>query len=136
MTCSSDSSVRLYDIHDKKAVAQFEPANGEYLNCVAWSPFRPAVFACVSNMGTLFIYDLVRSKQGPFQTIKFESDVSVPLRYRQASQICFNPRQRDYISVGYHDKIVRVYKMARVLSNMNSDDHKTLQSYLEEKKMN
>lgn len=63
LTCSSDSQIRMYDIHDKKAVAQFEPANGEYLNCVSWSPFRPAVFACVSNMGTLYIYDLVRSKQ-------------------------------------------------------------------------
>jgi WD repeat-containing protein 34 len=62
LTCSSDSSIRLYDVQDKKAVASFEPCFGEYLLCVQWSPFRPCVFACVSNAGTLYIYDLVRSK--------------------------------------------------------------------------
>ena len=135
LTCSSDSSIRLYDVHDKKAVASFEPCFGEYLNCVQWSPFRPSVFACVSNTGTLYIYDLVRSKQAPFEVIKHDNDSSVAMKYRQASEIKFNPRQRDYIAVGYHDKMVRIYRLSRVLSNMNSDDHKVLQSFLEEKKI-
>lgn len=59
LTCSCDGSVRLYDIQDKRAIASFEPSFGEYLNCVQWSPFRAAVFACVSNTGFLYIYDLV-----------------------------------------------------------------------------
>jgi len=62
LTCSTDGSIRLYDIQEKRATATFEPSFGEYLNCVAWSPFRAAVFAAVSNTGSLYIYDLVQSK--------------------------------------------------------------------------
>jgi WD40 repeat protein len=62
LTCSSDGSVRLYDVQDKRAIVSFEPSFGEYLMSVEWSPFRPSVFATVSNLGNVFIYDLVQSK--------------------------------------------------------------------------
>jgi WD40 repeat protein len=69
LTCSADGSIRLYDLQDKRQVQTFEPNFGEYLNSVEWSLFRPAVFACVSNTGNLYIYDLVRSKKKPIETI-------------------------------------------------------------------
>ena len=65
LSCSSDGSVRLYDILNHRPVAIFEPGYNEYLLDVAWSPFRPAVFATVSNMGSVYMYDLAKSKTSP-----------------------------------------------------------------------
>ena len=76
LTCSADGAIRIYDIQDKRPVASFEPSFGEYLNCVEWSLFRPAVFACVSNTGNLYIYDLVRDKKKPVETIFLDDALS------------------------------------------------------------
>lgn len=76
LTCSTDGAIRLYDVQDKRPVASFEPQVGEYLHCVEWSLFRPAVFAAVSNSGTLYIYDLVRSKKKPFEVLQMDADVA------------------------------------------------------------
>ena len=58
LSCSSDGQIRLYDILNNRPVLVFEPGYNEYLLDVAWSPFRPAVFAAVSNTGNAYIYDL------------------------------------------------------------------------------
>ena len=135
LTCSSDGAIRIYDIRDKRPIISFEPSFGEYLNCVQWSPFRPAVFACVSNTGTLYIYDLVQSKHKPVETLKHDDDSSTPLRFRQAQEICFNPSQRNFLAVGYHDGYVRVFRISWILSNLHQDDHKLLQGFLDERKI-
>jgi WD40 repeat protein len=62
LSCSSDGSIRLYDVLNHRPVSIFEPGYNEYLLDVAWSPFRPAVFAAVSNAGNIYIYDLNKSK--------------------------------------------------------------------------
>jgi WD40 repeat protein len=62
LSCSSDGSIRLYDVLNHRPVSIFEPGYNEYLLDVAWSPFRPAVFASVSNTGNIYIYDLNKSK--------------------------------------------------------------------------
>ena len=83
----------------------------------------------------LYIYDLVRSKKKPIETIKIDDELSTKYQYREASSINFNPRQRDFVAVGYYDKVVRIYKLSRNLSNMTGEDHKVLKEYLDEKKM-
>lgn len=135
LTCSTDGCVRLYDVQDKRPVAQFEPSFGEYLNCVEWSLFRPAVFACVSSTGTLYIYDLVLSKQKPVETIQLDDSLSLKESLREAATIMFNPRQRDFVAVGYFDKTVRVYRLSGSLSNMTIDDNNVLKKFLEERKL-
>jgi WD40 repeat protein len=65
LTCSSDGSVRLYDLLGHKPLITFEPGYNEYLLDVQWSPFRPAVFATVSNHGIVYLYDLLVSKTAP-----------------------------------------------------------------------
>ena len=108
----------MYDVSENKPVASFQPSFGEYLNCVEWSIFRPAVFACVSNAGVMYIYDLVRSKKKPSEIIRLDDENSTSHQFRQATQIVFNPRQRDFVAVGYFDKMVRVYRLSRSLTNM------------------
>ena len=70
LTSSSDGTVRMYDVLNKRPLSVFEPGYNEYLTAVAWSPFRPTVFVTVSDNGTLYIYDLMLSKQGPSYVIK------------------------------------------------------------------
>jgi len=65
LSCSSDGSIRMYDILNHKPVLIFEPGYNEYLLDVSWSPFRPAVFATASNVGNVYIYDLAFSKTTP-----------------------------------------------------------------------
>ena len=49
LSCSSDGSVRLYDMSNQRPIMVFEPGYNEYLMKVAWSPYRPTVFATISN---------------------------------------------------------------------------------------
>lgn len=70
LSCSSDGSVRLYDILGHKPVATFEPGYNEYLLDVQWSPFRPGVFAAVSNVGQVYLYDLAFSKSSPAHVLR------------------------------------------------------------------
>jgi len=62
LTCSTDGSVRLYDVLNHRPAVVFEPTYNEYLTDVLWSPFRATVFVTVSNTGTVYIYDLMLSK--------------------------------------------------------------------------
>ena len=92
LSCSSDGSVRLYDLLGHKPVSVFEPGQNEYLLDVQWSPFRPAVFATVSNIGNVYLFDLTVSKSSPAQVIRDSDLDSVPQRQRLAHSIRFNPR--------------------------------------------
>lgn len=76
---------------NQRPVSTFEPGVNEYLLDVAWSPFRPAVFATVSNLGTLYIYDLMQSNKSPIQVIK-HPDPGAAARHKGAKTVKFNPR--------------------------------------------
>jgi WD40 repeat protein len=71
LTGSTDGQIRMYDVQDKKQIVTFEPSFGEYIMSIEWSPVRPAVFAAVTNSGSLYIYDLVKSKHNPAEIIKY-----------------------------------------------------------------
>lgn len=136
LSCSSDGAVRLYDVLNHRPCAIFEPGYNEYLFNIAWSPFRPAVFACISNLGTIYIYDLALSKQVPSYVLKYQEmgvGKITSSKERVAYSIMFNPRQRDFLAVGFHDGCVRIYQLNYALANRRNDELKIMQSYLEEK---
>ena len=62
----------MFDVIDARPIAIFEPGYTEYLMGIAWSPFRPTVFAAVSNSGTVYIYDLILSKQVPSYILDYK----------------------------------------------------------------
>ena len=85
LSCSSDGSIRLYDILGHRPVVIFEPGYNEYLLDVQWSPFRPAVFAAVSNIGNVYLYDLSVSKSSPAHTIR-DSDLDSVMSSQRVAQ--------------------------------------------------
>ena len=85
LSCSSDGSIRLYDILGHRPVVIFEPGYNEYLLDVQWSPFRPAVFAAVSNIGNVYLYDLTVSKSSPAHTIR-DSDLDSVMSSQRVAQ--------------------------------------------------
>jgi WD repeat-containing protein 34 len=130
LTCSTDGTVRLYDVQGQRPCSVFEPGHNEYLTSVCWSPFRPCVFATISNTGTVYIFDLLASKHAPAYVLK-ESHIST--KNKSAYTISFNPRQRDFLAVGYHDGTVKILQLNHSLSNQKMYDMKTLKDFLEEK---
>lgn len=116
LTCSADGSVRLYNLSDKRPIQSFEPCFGEQFNCVEWSLSRPAVFACGSTTGTLYIYDLLRNMQKPIKKIEMDDRDRVPPSMREVSSIKFNGSLRNMVAVGFFDKVVRIYWLSSELS--------------------
>ena len=116
LTCSTDGTIRLYDIIEKRPVAVFEPSHGETVNCVAWSLQRPAVFACTSASGNLFFYDLVLSQKNPSLTIEMDDFNTTPANLREATSIMFNPVECEILAVAYHDQTVRVFQLSAQLT--------------------
>ena len=87
---------------------------------MAWSPFRPTVFAAVNNNGTVYIYDLTRSKQVPSYVIDYKAPPSIDQlsKNKTAYSIAFNPKQRDFLAIGYHDGTTRIFRLNYSLSNV------------------
>jgi WD40 repeat protein len=130
LTASTDGTVRMYDTLGHRPVAVFEPGSNEYLLAVKWSPVRPCVFVTVSDHGTVYIFDLLISKQIPAYVIK---QTHIDNKNKQAYSIGFNPRQRDFLSIGYHDGSVKIIRLSYSLANKKRDEMNILKSYLEEK---
>ena len=110
--------MRLYDLLGHRPVMVFEPGYNEYLLDVQWSPFRPAVFATISNLGNVYLYDLSVSKSSPIHILKDPDLDSVTSVQRVAQTIQFNPRQRQFLAIAYHDGNVRIYQLSYVFANL------------------
>lgn len=137
LTCSTDGTIRLYDVLNHKPSAIFEPGYNEYLTDVCWSPFRPTVFVTISNSGTVYIYDLILSKQAPSYVLDYQRPAQLQSdkisKHKTAYSMCFNPRQRDFLAIGYHDGTTKIYRLNYSLSNPKKNEIKVLKSFLEEK---
>ena len=134
LTCSVDGAVRMYDVLNNRPVAVFEPGFNEYLQSVIWSPFRPTVFVTISNTGTVYIYDLVLSRQSPSYVLPYTSTYQSEYvsKLNTAYTLSFNPRQRDFLAVGYHDGSAKIFQLNYSLSTQKKDEIKLLkQSFLE-----
>jgi len=135
LSCSTDGSVRLYDMSDTRPMLTFEPGYNEYLTKVAWSPFRPTVFVTISNTGTVYIYDLILSKQTPSYILEYKAPPGHDAGSSQktAYSVAFNPVIRDFLAVGYHDGSAKIYQLNYSLSRAKKDEVKILKSFMEEK---
>lgn len=134
LTCSVDGAVRMYDVLNNRPVAVFEPGFNEYLQSVIWSPFRPTVFVTISTTGTVYIYDLVLSRQTPSYVLPYTSTYQSEYvsKLNTAYTLSFNPRQRDFLAVGYHDGSAKIFQLNYSLSTQKKDEIKLLkQSFLE-----
>ena len=69
LTAATDSSLRLYNQLQPAPFYITEPSSVPLL-AAQWSPARPCVFAVGAADGSLFIYDLKRSKAKPEVTLK------------------------------------------------------------------
>ena len=135
LSCSTDGAIRMYDVLDARPIATFEPGYNEYLMQVAWSPFRPTVFAAVSNSGAVYIYDLIQSKQVPTYVLEYKAPQSSEQlsKIKTAYSIAFNPKQRDFLAVGYHDRTTKIFRLNYSLSNIQKNEIKTLKSFCDDK---
>jgi WD40 repeat protein len=91
LSCSQDGQIRLFDVLNHRPLSTFEPGIQEYLMDIEWSPFRPGVFATVSNNGNVYIYDLVQSNKSPVQVLK-HPDPGAAARHKGAKSLKFNPK--------------------------------------------
>jgi len=134
LSCSSDGAIRMYDIIESRPIAIFEPGYTEYLLDVAWSPFRPTVFASLTNTGTVYIYDLILSKQVPSYILDYKpSALSEPSKTKSAYALAFNPKQRDFLAVSFHDGTVRIFRLNYSLANVQKNELKVLKSFCDDK---
>mmetsp|Transcript_21562 Transcript_21562/g.38245 ORF Transcript_21562/g.38245 Transcript_21562/m.38245 type:complete len:568 (+) Transcript_21562:84-1787(+) len=78
LTCSTDGSLRLYNmLRLPRPVILMEPSTS-YLFDVAWSPARPLVFAVADAKGKIHIYDLAVETVTP--VLSFQASGSSELR--------------------------------------------------------
>ena len=141
LTCSTDGSVRMYDTLNQRPIMVFEPGYNEYLMKVLWSPFRPTVFAVVSNSGSVYIYDLMAQKQSPAYILEYHAPPqglaneipSGTSPQKTAYTLAFNPVQRGFLAVGFHDATSKIFQLNYSLSRPKKDELKVLKSLMEDK---
>ena len=133
LSCSIDGSIRMYDINNNRSIASFEPSANEYLMDVCFSPFRPAVFAAIGTKGKPYIYDLTISKKSPAFILEGGDDEeeSKVTQLSGGVKISFNPKQRDFLAIGYMDGITKVFKLNYSLSNLQKNEKKMLSDFVE-----
>merc|ERR1711904_200635 len=81
------------------------------VSAAAWSSARPCVFAVAMEMGGVYIYDLVQSRQEPVMQLPVKDTGS-----QKITSLAFNPKQRGLIAVGDDSGQVRVYRLPFSLS--------------------
>ncbi|KAJ8523668.1 hypothetical protein ON010_g17450 [Phytophthora cinnamomi] len=65
LTCSLDSTVKLWSIeHPDSPVLSFEPSS-EYISDVRWSSVHPALFAVADSSGTVSIWNILKDVEVP-----------------------------------------------------------------------
>ncbi|CAK0883087.1 unnamed protein product [Prorocentrum cordatum] len=122
LTGSTDGSVRLYDVLQQRAIVTFYPPTKHLSTCAvasaSWSSARPCVFAVAMEMGGVFVYDLLHSKQEPA--------LQLPLPGAQAQKVtsvAFNPKQRGLLAVGSGDSgRVAVFRLPFKLSDQQKGE--------------
>merc|ERR1719277_1119751 len=125
LTGSYDGAVRLYDVLQPRATMTFFPPSRHLSTCaisaVAWSISRPCVFAVAMEMGGVYIYDLLESKQTPVRELPISERVTC---------LKFNPKQRGIISVGDDTGRVRLFQLPWGLAEQQKNELHYMQSYL------
>mmetsp|Transcript_78659 Transcript_78659/g.136448 ORF Transcript_78659/g.136448 Transcript_78659/m.136448 type:complete len:565 (-) Transcript_78659:91-1785(-) len=121
LTGSLDGSVRLYDVLQQRALhALFPPAkrlSTSAISAASWSSARPCVFAVAMEMGGVYIYDLLQSRQEPVLTLPLTGSGS-----QKVTSLVFNPKQRGLLAVGDDNCRVRTFRLPFRLSEQKKDE--------------
>jgi len=117
LTGSMDGSVKLYDVLQQRALLTFYPPCKHLSACAvsaaSWSSARPCVFAVAMEMGGVFIYDLMESRQEHVMQLQGNQKVT---------SLSFNPKQRGLLSCGDESGRVRVFRLPFNLSEQQKDE--------------
>eukprot|EP00448_Togula_jolla_P009898 CAMPEP_0170602582 /NCGR_PEP_ID=MMETSP0224-20130122/18466_1 /TAXON_ID=285029 /ORGANISM="Togula jolla, Strain CCCM 725" /LENGTH=562 /DNA_ID=CAMNT_0010927427 /DNA_START=23 /DNA_END=1709 /DNA_ORIENTATION=+ len=121
LTGSTDGAVKLYDVLQQKALQSLFPPTKHISTCsisaASWSAARPCVFAVAMEMGGVFIYDLLQSRQDPVLELPLTGSGS-----QRVTSISFNPRQRGLVAVGDDNGRVRVFRLPFNLSMQKKEE--------------
>jgi len=112
LTASTDASIRLYDQLNPRPFHVLEPSSSPIL-AAAWSPSRPLVIAAGAGDGTLFIYDLKRSRAKPEVTLKVTTDKSA------VTALAFNPQSPELLATADAQGHVKIWRLSTALSKMS-----------------
>ncbi|CAE7521842.1 DYNC2I2 [Symbiodinium sp. CCMP2456] len=118
---SSSSSVKLFDVLQQRAAHTFFPPARHLSTCAvsaaAWSSARPCVFAVAMEMGGVYVYDLLQSRQEPVMELPLTGGTS-----QKVTSLAFNPKQRGMIAVGDDSGRVRVFRLPFRLSEQQKSE--------------
>merc|ERR1719323_961573 len=99
LTGSVDGAVKLYHVLEQRALLTFFPPSKHLSTCAvaaaSWSAARPCVFAVAMEMGGVYIYDLLQSKQEPAMQLPLTGAGS-----QKVTSLTFNPKQRGLLAAG------------------------------------
>jgi len=121
LTGSADGSVKLFDVLQQRALCTFFPPSKHLSTCAvsaaSWSSARPCVFAVAMEMGGVFIYDLLQSRQEPVMELPLTGAGS-----QKVTSLTFNPKQRGLLAVGDDSGRVRVFRLPFRLSEQQRNE--------------
>jgi len=121
LTGSADGSVKLFDVLQQRAAHTFFPPARHLSTCAvsaaAWSSARPCVFAVAMEMGGVYVYDLLQSRQEPVMELPLTGGTS-----QKITSLSFNPKQRGMIAVGDDSGRVRVFRLPFRLSEQQKSE--------------
>mmetsp|Transcript_81352 Transcript_81352/g.143565 ORF Transcript_81352/g.143565 Transcript_81352/m.143565 type:complete len:588 (-) Transcript_81352:30-1793(-) len=132
LTGSADGSVRIFDVLQQRALSTFFPPAAHLSTCAVsaacWSSARPCVFAVAMEMGGVYIYDLLQSRQAPVMELPLTGSGS-----QKVTSLTFNPKQRGLLAVGDTSGRVRVFRLPFKLSEQQKNEVTFLGSLLGDK---
>uniref|UniRef100_A0A7S4VTD3 Uncharacterized protein n=1 Tax=Alexandrium monilatum TaxID=311494 RepID=A0A7S4VTD3_9DINO len=115
LTGSVDGAVKLFDVLQQRALLTLFPPSKHLSTCAvsaaSWSSARPCVFAVAMEMGGVYIYDMLQSKQEPVLQLPLAASGS-----QKVTSLAFNPRQRGLLACGDAGGRVRVFRLPFKLS--------------------
>jgi len=132
LTGSADGSVKLFDVLQQRALQTLFPPSKNISTCAvaaaSWSAARPCVFAVAMEMGGVFIYDLLQSRQEPVMELPLTGSGS-----QKVASLSFNPKQRGLLAVGDDSGRVRVFRLPFRLSEQQKNEASFIASLLGDK---
>lgn len=121
LTGSLDGSVKLFDVLQQRAFQTFFPPSKHLSTCsvsaASWSHSRPCVFAVAMEMGGVYIYDLMKSRQEPVLELPLTGSGS-----QRVTSLEFNPKMWRLLSVGDENGRVRVFRLPFRLSELQKTE--------------
>jgi len=119
LSASVDGSVKIFNTLSEKPLQTFYPPSKHLSTCAvsaaAWSPARACVFAVAMEMGGIYVYDLLKSKQEPVLELPLSGGS------QRITSLMFNPKMFRLLAAGDEAGRVRVFRLPFTLSKL----HKT-----------